>query len=346
VAVVVTNGGDGSFTCKYTPADEAALRISVRVFGQRVPGSPFTVRPCSGVRVSFVLWGGAGGGNDGNGMAGGPGGFAAGTMLLRPGTKLRVVQAMGGWLGNNAMQADTRLPVQRVGAGGKGGKGKTHSGGSGGGGSFVHAIRGNAAQPELLFAAGGGAGAAVSQSSGGFGGAGGGAAGIGPFWSSGAQVVESRAATQRGPGQADGRGGESGSAESAALAADGGGAGGGGLEGSDYGGAGGGGGLYGGAGGLACSHNAGSGGGGGSGFVHADAADALCLCAGVWAAAKSNAQQEPPQTGHAHYGGAAGLPVVSQTGNDGRVVVLGPAGQVLELVAQRDRVCHVTIPMG
>jgi hypothetical protein len=94
------------------------------------------------------------------------------------------------------------------------------------------------------------------------------------------------------------------------------------------------------------THNAGSGGGGGSGFVHADAADALCLCAGVWAAAKINAQQEPPQTGHAHYGGAAGLPVVDQTGHDGRVVVLGPAGQVLEQVAQRDRVCHVTIPMG
>jgi hypothetical protein len=54
VAVAVAHNGDGSFTCKYTPADASALRISVRVFGQPVPGSPFVVRPAPLIRHLFT----------------------------------------------------------------------------------------------------------------------------------------------------------------------------------------------------------------------------------------------------------------------------------------------------
>jgi hypothetical protein len=85
--------------------------------------------------LTLVLWGAAGGGNNGNTMCGGPGGFAAGTLQFEVGTKLRIIPGLGGWLGQSPCVRDSRVRSP-AGNGGNGGCG-SYIGGGGGGGSLV-----------------------------------------------------------------------------------------------------------------------------------------------------------------------------------------------------------------
>ena len=66
-------------------------------------------------------------------------------------------------------------------------------------------------------------------------------------------------------------------------------------------------------------------------FAHRKAAGVALLGSGVWTSARLRGVQLPPWPEHEHYDPKekAGAPVVNGTGKHGRIVVLGPGGEVL-----------------
>lgn len=256
-------------------------------------GAPQTFTVPTGVsELTIDAWGATGGGSVSGGPDGGRGGEEKATLLVTAGESLTII--VGQWGGQGSCASPGKCTAGAGGYGG-GGAGGNYRAGGGGGGSFVFGPAGR-----LLLAAGGGGG---NPNGTGSGGAGGGTEGgvAGSNASSPDYPVESPAARGGGGGTetAGGAGGSYGNLTTSSCGRDGnaGTSGSGpatgpssfapGGKGGDIlfeqtpcyfaglgSGGGGGGGYYGGGGGGS-GYYSGGGGGGGSGYVEADAQNAV-----------------------------------------------------------------------
>eukprot|EP00729_Bicosta_minor_P005903 gene5903-18728_t len=168
-----TKTGDAQVTFAFTPVDEAALSVDVKVLGAHVGGSPFAVQPVKGVVVLLKLWGAGGaGGQHSNGNHGGAGGFISGTFLWTPGDVLTVVVGAGGTTHTYGGGGGTRVETAEGGGLPNGGHARGNYD-SGGGGGSTH-ILSSSNNDEVVLGAGGGGGGSGGKASGSGGGGGGG----------------------------------------------------------------------------------------------------------------------------------------------------------------------------
>ncbi|KAH3743824.1 exocyst complex subunit 4 [Pelomyxa schiedti] len=334
----------GRETTKCDVAVDSKSEVSVAVcavslVGSSEPTQRATVPPLPPTptrEVEVFAWGAAGGAENGNMMAGGPGGFSTARMLIKTGTQLTIMVGQGGAgvvYGPGGVVPTTRSSFGGGGSGGCTGTPRGYSGGGGGGCSAVMV----GGVP--LVVAGGGGGSSINHTTHGYGGGGGGETGS-------ADGDQRKRATQEAPGGwGDNspqcgdkfRGGDGSNVPTGT---------------DDYGGGGGGGGLYGGGGGHTCSQGD-SGGGGGSGYVVAPTTTATtssssgsgvvgdggCVVGVISSrtvcgqrATARNTATTPPETNNEHYRDGAGGCVAPTTGdhtvdgNHGLVVVVVKAG--------------------
>jgi hypothetical protein len=171
-ATAGSESGGTTVTCWYQPTDVTPIVVDLRVLGEHVIGSPFTVVPSVGVEVLIKLWGAGGaGGRFKFGNHGGAGGFISARYAWQPGDELVVTVGGGGTTHTSGTGSGVPTKTPEGGGYPNGGHARgSHDSGGGGGSTHVVCKRTSL----VILGAGGGGGGAGGKEHGCGGGGGGG----------------------------------------------------------------------------------------------------------------------------------------------------------------------------